>query len=228
MAEQQSPDIERITGRYLDAWEHFENERFSVEDLENELLRSKDPDEVPATSGINQDLYRVACVGLVNWFGEGEYEVAISPDSDDNEWEKRAQDHMGWVRQEVSERQEDRAPEPEEEQKSQGRLGNDPDILSHDGKNYMSSFVGNNSDLEGQARYYQAALSPDRHDGVVLRSYQQVASSADKIADKVCDDSAISETDCVYRFEIEDKEMADVGDDLEYRVYLQEDLLLDK
>lgn len=228
MPSQQSPGIERITGRYLDAWEHFRDERFSVEDLENELLRSRDPEEVPDASGINQDLYRVAHVGLVSWYGEGEYEVAISPEATDEEWSNRSQDHMNWVRQEVEERQEERAPEPEEEQEASEGLEDDPEVLSHGDYDYMSSFVGGGSDLEGQARFYQAALSPDSHDGVVLRSYQQVASSADEIAEEVCDDSAMSETDCVYRFEVEDKEMAESGDDLEYRVYLREELLLSK
>ncbi|GGM75318.1 hypothetical protein J2752_002840 [Halarchaeum rubridurum] len=100
------------------------------------------------------------------------------------------------------------------------------EIIEHNGSQYMSSFVGNSSDLEGQARYYQAALSPDSHDGVVLRAYQDVARAADKLAEQICDEHIISDTVCVYRFEIDDEEMVNQGDNLEYRVYLNETKLL--
>ena len=214
--------ITRITNRYLDAWENFGHDSFTAEELETELLRNRDPEDVPDSSSINQDLYRVVSLGLLNWYGEGEYEVAISPDADEEDWSERANEHMNWVKSEVAEREEER------EDTSEGVSEDDdePEIIRHNDADYMSAFVGPNSDIEGQARYYQAALSPNRHDGVVLRSYQNVASHTDEIAEQICDDRAMSDTDCVYRFETVDEEMEEVNDNLEYRVYLEEQRLL--
>jgi hypothetical protein len=168
-------------------------------------------------------LYRVAALGLVDWYGEGKYRVSISPDAGDSRWTELIESQISWIRGVIDEEQEERADEEEEEVVEDS---DEPEIMEHDGKRYMSAFVGPKSDLESQARYYQAALSPKKHDGVVLRSYQGVANSTTKLAKKICDDNQMSETDCVYRFEMDDEEMADVGDDLEYRVFLSETRLL--
>ena len=222
MPQTQNPGIERITGRYLDGWEHFSHDTFTAEELETELLRNRDPDDVPDSSSIENDLYRAASIGLLNWYGEGEYEIAISPDANTDEWSNRADEHINWIKSKVEEIQEERVAETEETTQEEG----EPEILSYDDDNYMSAYVGPDSDLEGQARYYQAALSPNNHTGVVLRSYQNVASHTDDLAREICDDTSMSETDCVYRFEIVNEQMEEGDDDLEYRVYLQEQRLL--
>lgn len=222
MVRPKHPDIERITGRYLDAWEIFDEEKFTAGDLETELLRNRDPDDVPDDSSIYQDLYRVSAYGLVHSYGNKEFQVAIPPESSDDEWSQRATEHMQWVRGEVVKRQEERSPEPEDSPADEG----DPKILAHNGGNYMSAFVGPNSDLDGQSRYYQAVLSPGKHTGVVLRSYQNVAASTSKLADQICDDDIMSETGCIYRFEKADEKLVDVDGDLEFRVYLDETRLL--
>jgi hypothetical protein len=221
--EPKKPDIERITNRYVDAWESFEHERFSAEELENELLRIKDPEDVPDADKINNDLYRISKFGLVDWFGGREYRVAISPEADEGDWRELVENQIEWVRSEIADRVEERVDETEE---TEQELSDTPEVIEHDEKNYMSAFVGPQSDVEGQARYYQAALSPKTHDGVVLRAYQDVADSAERLADEITDDGKMSETVCVYRFEIDDQEMADVGDNLEYRIYLNESKLL--
>ncbi|WP_154020987.1 hypothetical protein [Haloarcula sp. CBA1127] len=217
------PDIERITGRYIDAWELFGDEIFSAEELETELLRNRDPEDVPDSDKIDQDLYRVSVLGLVEWFGEGRYRVSIPPESDEEQWSDIIESQVSWVRSEIDARRDERRQKQDEPEE---RSKDEPEVLEYDGNRYMSAFVGPNSNLNSQARYYQAALSPQDHDGVVLRSYQGVANATTKLAEKICDDEKMSDTDCVYRFEISDEEMADVGDDLEYRVYLKETRLL--
>jgi hypothetical protein len=220
--EPQKPDIERITNRYIEAWEIFEDERFTADELETELLRQKDPEDVPGSDSIDQDLYRVSVLGLVKWFGEGKYQVKISPDANKSEWSDLVEDQTEWVQSEINERLEERQePETEEKEEPDG-----PEIIEYDGLNYLSAFVGPNSDIEGQARYYQAALSPSLHNGVVLRAYQDVADSAEKLADKITNDEEMSDTVCVYRFEINDMKMEEVEDGLEYRVFLDETKLL--
>jgi hypothetical protein len=221
--EPQKPDIERITNRYIDAWETFGKERFSVDDLENELLRQRDPEDVPDANKINQDLYRVTQLGLVTWYGEGNYQVAISPESDSDDWKSVVEDHIEWIQSEIHSRLEEREEDENEEDQASSE---DPDIIEYNGEQYLSAFVGRDSDIDGQARYYQAALKPSTHDGVVLRAYQDVADSAEKLAEKITDDDKIKETVCVYRFSIHDTQMAETDDDLEYRVYLDETKLL--
>lgn len=221
--ESKKPDIERITSRYLDAWEIFQDEHFTADELETELLRKRDPEDVPDSDAINQDLYRVAVLGLVEWYGEGKYSVSIPPEAGNSEWNEVIESQISWIRGITDEKIEERK---EEEEKEIVEDSDEPEVMEHDGKRYMSAFVGPNSDLESQARYYQAALSPESNDGVVLRSYQGVANSATKLAERICDGDEMSETDCVYRFEMDDEEMADVGDDLEYRVFLTETRLL--
>lgn len=220
----QKPDIERITNRYIDAWETFGEEKFSVDSLEKELLRQRDPEDVPDADKINQDLYRVTLLGLVTWFGEGHYQVSVPPESDSSDWENLLEDQVEWIQSEVEDRVEERQ-ENKEEEKEQS-LSDDPDIIQHDGQSYLSAFVGPNSDIEGQARYYQAALNPSTHDGVVLRAYQDVADSAEKLADEIVDNDRMSDTVCVYRFEINDTKMEENDEGLEYRVYLNETKLL--
>jgi hypothetical protein len=223
MPDPQKPDIERITNRYIDAWEKFGDERFSTEELENELLRSRDPEDVPSDDKINQDLYRISNLGLVKWFGEKEYQVALPPDSGEDIWKEVIEKQTSWVRSEVENRLEERVEEPEEDEKE---FSDSPEVIEHDNQRYMSAFVGPKSELEGQARYYQAALSPNEHDGVVLRAYQDVADSAEKLAEDITNDKEMSNTACVYRFEVNDMVMEDLGDDLEYRIYLNETKLL--
>jgi len=223
----QKPDIERITNRYVDAWEAFGDDLFSVEELENELLRKRDPENVPETNSIKNDLYRVSILGLVNWFGGGKYRVAIPPQTEDSDWNDLMENQIEWIRSEVAERTEERkkAKEDEEEQNEEA-LSDSPERINYDGSEYMSAFVGAQSEVEDQARYYQAALSPKKYDGVVLRAYQDVADSAEELAKSITNDDEMAETVCVYRFEIHDKEMVDVGDHLEYRIYLSETELL--
>ncbi|MCL9815091.1 hypothetical protein [Natranaeroarchaeum aerophilus] len=216
------PDIERITNRYVDAWENFGYERFSASDLETELLRAKDPEDVPDESSINQDLYRISMLGVVEWYGDREFKIAISPDENDSDWSEEMQEQTSWVRSEIDSRVEERR-EPEE---TESELDNDPDILQHDDQKYLSAFVGPSSDIDGQARYYQAALSPNKHDGVVLRSYQNVAKSTDELANEITDDEKMDDTECIYRFEAADEQVVEVDDGLEYRVYLDETRLL--
>ncbi|WP_251344072.1 hypothetical protein [Haloplanus halophilus] len=220
--ESKRPDIKRITGRYLDAWEEFGDDRFTCEELETELLRKRDPEDVPSAKSIYQDLYRVASLGLVEWYGENQYRVAIPPHADDRQWTTLIEAQIGWMRDRIGEAlaTRDDDEEPEEDERT------DPEVLEHDGRRYMSAFVGPRSDLESQARYYQAALSPAKHDGVVLRSYQRVANSTKKLAERICDEKEMDDTDCVYRFELSDEEMVEVGDDLEYHVFLSETRLL--
>jgi len=220
--EPKKPDIEKITGRYLDAWDIFEQEIFTADGLETELLRKRDPEDVPDSNAINQDLYRVAALGLVDWYGEGKYRVSIPPEADDSNWTELVESQVSWMRDIIEEELEEREEEDEEIVED----SDEPEVMEHDGKRYISAFVGPNSDLESQARYYQAALSPQKHDGVVLRSYQGVANSTTKLAEKICDDEEMSDTDCIYRFTMDHEEMADVGDDLEYRVFLSETRLL--
>lgn len=222
--EPKKPDIERITGRYIDAWDIFGGEIFDAGELETELLRKRDPEDVPDEDAIDQDLYRVAALGLVDWYGEGQYRVSISPEADSQQWDELVESQVSWVRGIVDEKFEER--KEEEEEKEIVEDTDEPEVMEYDGKRYMSAFVGPNSDLESQARYYQAALSPKNHDGVVLRSYQEVANYTKKLAEKISNDDEMSSTDCVYRFELENEEMADVGDDLEYRVFLSETRLL--
>jgi hypothetical protein len=219
----QKPDIERITNRYIDAWESFGEEKFNVDRLEKELLRQRDPEDVPNADKINQDLYRVSLLGLVTWFGEGDYQVAIPPEANNTGWEDLVEDQVAWIQSEIEDRIEERQEDKQDEEQS---LSEDPDIIKYDGQNYLSAFVGPNSDINGQARYYQAALKPSTHDGVVLRAYQDVADSAEKLADEIVDNDNMSETVCVYRFEIHDTKMEETDDDLEYRVYLEETKLL--
>jgi hypothetical protein len=218
----QKPDIERITNRHIEAWEKFKKERFTADELETELLRQKDPEDVPDSDSIDRDLYRVSMLGLVEWFGEGKYQVKISPEADGTEWNELIEDQIDWVRSEVDDRLEERQePEPNERKESDG-----PEIIEHNGKNYLSAFVGPSSDIEGQARYYQAALSPSLHNGVVLRAYQDVADSAEKLADKITDNERMSDTSCVYRFEVNDMMMEELEEGLEYQVFLDETKLL--
>jgi hypothetical protein len=221
--ESKKPDIEQITNRYIDAWEIFGHDRFTTEDLENELLRTegRDPEDVPSDDKIYNDLYRLSKLGLVEWFGGKKYRVIISPEENENKWEKVFEEQMEWVRSEVEHRIEEREEEPEEEQ---GGLPDTPDVIEHNGNRFMSAFVGPSSEIDGQARYYQAALSKKEHDGVVLRAYQDVADSAENLAENITDDNKMSNTVCVYRFEIEDYEMDDDSD--EYRIYLSETKLL--
>ena len=221
--EPKRPDIERITNRYLDAWERFGEDRFTVEELENELLRARDPEDVPSDKQINNDLYRVAVLGLVDWFGEGEYRAAVSPETKESEWADLIEDQLDWIRSEIKDRIEERSEEPEADGEE---LLDSPEIIEHKDNEYMSAFVGRKSEVDGQARYYQAALSPGTHDGVVLRAYQDVADSAEKLGKKISNDDIMSDTVCVYRFDIADMEMKDIGDHLEYRVYLNENKLL--
>lgn len=219
--EPKKPDITRITGRYIDAWEMFGTDIFSSDELETELLRNRDPEEVPDSDKIDQDLYRVSGLGLVDWFGKGKYRVAISPDAGRKEWDGLIEQQTQWIHSETNKLLEEREEEVDSLEESDS-----PEIIEYNGLKFMSAFVGPSSDLEGQARYYQAALSPDSHDGVVLRSYQGVANSTTELAEQVCDEDLISETDCVYRFEVAGEEMAKVDDDLEFRVYLKETRLL--
>lgn len=218
----QKPDIEQITNRYLDAWETFGKERFTTDELETELLRQRDPEDVPSDDQIYQDLYRATKLGIIDWFGGNKYQVTISPEATKQQWGELMEKHSTWVSSEISKRVDER----EKEQTEDDQLDDEPEIIEYDGQQYMSAFVGGSSDVQGQARYYQAALSPTEHDGVVLRSYQDVAGSAEKLAKKITDDDRMSKTVCVYRFEIEDMKMEDLGDDLEYRIYLNETKLL--
>jgi len=226
--ETQKPDIERITNRYIDAWEAFGEDVFSVEELENELLRTRDPENVPGTDSIKNDLYRVSILGLVDWFGEGKYRVAIPPQAEDSEWNGLMEDQMEWMHSEIKDRIDERkrAEEEQAEQEDEESLSDSPEKIEYNGSEYMSAFVGSQSELEDQARYYQAALSPKKYDGVVLRAYQDVADSAEELANSITADNKMRDTVCVYRFEIHDKEMVDVGDHLEYRIYLSETELL--
>jgi len=224
MAKAKKPDIERITGRYLDAWEVFGDEKFTTDELETELLRKRDPEDVPDSDKINQDLYRVSVIGLVEWFGDGQYRVSISPNADTEDWEELIENQTEWVHSEAAERLREREAESEDE--SSESDDSSPEILEYDTEKFMSAYVGPDSNLDSQVRYYQAALTPKSHDGVVLRSYQGVADATEKLAKEICDDNKISNTGCVYRFEIAEEEMVDVGDDLEYRVYLKETKLL--
>lgn len=221
--ETQKPDIERITNRYIQAWEIFGKERFSTDGLEKELLRKKDPEDVPNSDQIYQDLYRATMLGLVKWFGEGTYQVAVSPESEGNDWEDLISDQVSWVQSEVDKRLDERKERKMEEKEDDP---DGPEVIEHNGQRYLSAFVGPQSDLDGQARYYQAALKPSAHDGIVLRAYQDVADSAEKLSEKITDDDGMSETVCVYRFEVDDMKMEETDDNLEYRVYLDETKLL--
>ncbi|MWV38831.1 hypothetical protein [Natrialba sp. INN-245] len=219
----QKPDVERITNRYIQAWEIFGEDRFSTDDLEKELLRKKDPEDVPDSNKIYQDLYRTTMLGLVKWFGEGTYQVAISPKAGESDWDNLVTNQIDWVQSEVNNRIEERREDQAEEKKDDP---DGPEIIEYNGKNYLSAFVGPQSDIDGQARYYQAALKPSAHDGVVLRAYQDVADSAEKLSKEITDDDEISNTVCVYRFEVSDMKMEETDDDMEYRIYLGETKLL--
>jgi hypothetical protein len=61
----QLPGIGKPTKTYLDAWEQFGGEIFSIEDLHKQLLReSTEPEKIPSQDTLNSRLARAAVAGV--------------------------------------------------------------------------------------------------------------------------------------------------------------------
>ncbi|WP_152417856.1 hypothetical protein [Haloferax mucosum] len=216
------PGVEKSVEAYIDAWEFFGDKRFDVQNLENELLRNRDPADVPEGSKLDGRLYRAAALGLVETYGKKEYRVVVSPESEEDSWREVIQKHINWIQGEIQSQMEAREEESVEEPEEKPREKEEPKILSFEGHEYMSTFVGPSNEVKDQGRFYQTMLDPDKHDGVVLRSYQNVAESTRELAEEICNDDEIAETGCMFRFRIEDEDLVNVEGDREYRVYLRE------
>lgn len=217
MSDSKLPGIDSTVETYLDAWDIFEKKEFNVEELWKDLMsRSSDVDSVPEESTLDSRLYRAAAFGLADWYGDSTYRLRIGPNEDDEEWKAQAHKHMQEIKEQIQMAYQDR-----KENRNQSDDGLSTD--EYDGDVYVRSDVGPDTDLEGQARFYNAVLNQtEDHSGIVLRCFPQVWKEVEELAEEITDDEKMEDAGCMYRFERVGADLVPVDDDQEYRIYLRE------
>lgn len=223
--ESKLPGLSGCAETYADAWDHFGDESFDVDDLRKSLITetatrdSSDIDDVPGVSALNSRLYRLAAFGLVKWFGKGRYQIWCAPDEDPNAWNKKIVDRVPELHERLKEEVESR-----ERRTMEQKQGSEPKKIEYDGDDYLQAFVGKDTDLDGQAGYYYSVLDADQDvAGVVLCAYGRLVDHVDNLAEDICDDEKMAETMCPFRFEQVASDLhRNEDDELVYRVYLRE------
>jgi len=213
----QLPGVDRLTEIYFDAWENFAEEKFTPEELRNELLKeSTEPDNVPDESAIYSSLYRAATIGLVLFHGDKTFNIQITPEDPEEKRHEIVTKHMDRLWEKVEQEEEKRIEESDDtDQKS---------ILTHNSESYVRTFVGRKTDIkENLEGYFQAAYNPEEHAGVVLESWTTVADAADDLARKLTDNEKTSEIGLLYRFDKSEEEVTiDEEGEKVIRIYLKE------
>ena len=211
------PGVDHLTSAYFDAWENFGDEKFTTEELRNELLKeSTEPENVSDETTIYSSLYRAATIGLVVFHGEKTFSVQITPEFSKEERHEVATNHIDRLWKEV-EKERDRRAEQEREVEEKS-------VLTYDEDSFIRTFVGRNTDIEENLEgYFQAAFDPEEHTGVVLESWTSVAEAADKLAEDLTDDDLTSNVGLLYRFEKAGEEVTtDEKGEKVLRIYLKE------
>lgn len=150
------------------------------------------------------------------WYGEGEYQIACRPDESAEDWQSELTERLEIIYDEVESKREQREREVRDEE-------DEIELIEYNGEKYVSAFVGDNSDVQGQAGFYLSILDEEEdHTGIVLRSYPRWVVEVEELAEQICDDDVMSETVCPYRFEQVKSELPTVDGNKEFRVFLRE------
>lgn len=196
----QLPQFETCIGLYLAAYDRYETDSFTAEQIDREL----------SISDTQRVLELAVAYGLLAFDGSS-YRVTCEPDASTDTWHSTVRDRASLIRETIADRDGD-------EDVTNSRSD---DVLIHKTNEFKSVFVSKSDEFDSIVERIES-LSLADCDGVVLRSPGTDANRVQRFADRLCDDSEPPEPSLSTSLQ---KVYSDVvGDDknqLEFQLYLQ-------
>lgn len=195
------PQFETCIDLYLAAYDRYETDSFTAEQIDREL----------SISDTQRMLELAVAYGLLAFDGSS-YRVTCEPDASTDTWHSTIRDRASLIRETIADRDGN-------EDVTNSRSG---DVLFHETNEFRSVFVSESGEFDSVVEKIES-LSLADCDGVVLRSSGTDANRVQQFADRLCDDSELPEPSLSTSFQ---KVYSDVvGDDknkLEFQLYLQQ------
>lgn len=197
------PDLDNCVTVYLDAWNEFGSDAFSVSDAVDELHQRDAADNGPDDSSLQRQLDLLAAYGLLEKVPESRYRVQCRPEETQLEWWERLESQVETLHDAVHETHRTESIE------------NEHALLTYRGHKYVGFFVDDQtefSDVVNDLRDVE-----ELHNGIALRSPATIADSVQDLADRLCD----ANKEDVQAFEKVNSEVKGAdNDDLEFRLYV--------
>lgn len=192
------PGFDGCIDMYLTAYEQHGTEPFTPDRLDLDL----------AADEYQRLLELAVAYGLLEFDGTS-YNVRCEPDAPADRWQSVVTARMTRIQRAIP----DRAGTDERSD------AGDTEELTYDGGSFAGVFVTESDDFDAVAD--TVASVPDDYDGIVLRSPAALANEVQRFADRLCDQSEVSETPLSVPFEKESSDVVgDDKDDLEFRLVL--------
>jgi hypothetical protein len=203
MSSSHLPNLDKCIEIYLDVWDEFRTDSFSISEFVVEL-QSQNPDtDIFADGGPQRHFDLLVAYGLFEKVSSNRYQVRCSPDETQLEWWQQLETQIETLHNAVHQTQ-------------QTTSGEDTHpLLTYRGQRYVSLYV----DEQTQPTDISESLAEieEFHDGIVLRSPAMIADDVQDIADSL----SAGVLDAKQAFEKVNSEVKGADStDLEFRLYM--------
>lgn len=197
------PDLDDCVTVYLDVWDVFGTDTFSVGDLVVELHQRETDTDLLDGVGPQRQIDLLTAYGLLEQVSGDRYRVRCQPDETQLEWWEQLEDQVEELHDAVHEKRRTVSE------------GGDRPLLTYRGHTYVSLFVDEGTPIADVID--EVHEINNLHDGVALRSPATLANEVQDIADELCSVTR----DGIEPFEKVNSEVkGSNSDDLEFRLFI--------